>query len=83
MFEALKSRLEAGGRASRDEAAWLWNHATDDQLKQLAGIVRGRYHAPDHASWLIMAIVIAIARFVPGSLKRQRYSISMGMKGEM
>ena len=57
MFADLHARLTAGGRITRDEAAWLWQHADDAQLRALAGLVRARWHAPDAATWLIMAIV--------------------------
>lgn len=57
MYDALHERLHDGGRVSMTEAAWLWQNASDAQLQDLAGIVRGRYHAPNHATYLIMAIV--------------------------
>ncbi len=66
MIDALTDKLRGGGRIDRAEAAWLWEHASDDALCALAGVVRGRYHPPDRATWLIMAIVnttnICVAR---------------------
>lgn len=66
MYDALHDRLAAGGRIAIPEAAWLWEHGTDHQLRELAGLVRSRYHRKDHASYLIMAIVnttnICVAR---------------------
>lgn len=40
-----------------DQARFLWNHATDDELSRLATRVRDRFHEPNTASYLIMAIV--------------------------
>lgn len=57
MFDTLHERLTAGGRVSAAEAAWLWEHASDDQLATLATLVRARFHAPRDASYLIMAII--------------------------
>ena len=56
-LDDITARVTAGARLSREDAAWLWQHASDDQLQALAQVVRARFHAPDHASWLKMAIV--------------------------
>jgi cyclic dehypoxanthinyl futalosine synthase len=44
-------------RISVDEARALWNEASDDELKQLAGEVRARYHDPGRATYMVMRIV--------------------------
>src|SRR5581483_1540299 len=49
--------LEAGGRVDLDDAAWLWRHASDDDLQRLAGIVRARHHEPGHATYMVMRII--------------------------
>jgi cyclic dehypoxanthinyl futalosine synthase len=49
--------LAEGGRIDVDDAAWLWRHANDDELKALAQIVRGRYHEPKHATYMVMRII--------------------------
>jgi cyclic dehypoxanthinyl futalosine synthase len=54
---AITETLDAGGRVDIDDAAWLWRHASDDDLKQLAGIVRARYHDPASATYMVMRIV--------------------------
>ena len=63
---ALRDRLRAGGRADIAEAGRLFTEATDAELRDLAGIVRDRYHRPGHATYLVMAIVnttnICVAR---------------------
>jgi len=44
-------------RISVDEARTLWNDASDDELKRLAGEVRARYHDPRRATYMVMRIV--------------------------
>jgi cyclic dehypoxanthinyl futalosine synthase len=56
-YENISARLQSKERVSRDEAVWLWQNASDDELKSLASIVRGRYHAPDEATYLLMRII--------------------------
>jgi cyclic dehypoxanthinyl futalosine synthase len=51
------ARVEDGGRISTDEAATLWRHAPDDDLRRLAQSVRARYHEPDHATYMVMRII--------------------------
>jgi cyclic dehypoxanthinyl futalosine synthase len=50
-------KVESGGRVTIDEAATLWRHASDDDLKRLAQTVRGRYHEPDRATYMVMRII--------------------------
>jgi len=56
-LDEITAALEDGGRIDTADAAWLWRHATDDNLKRLAQIVRGRWHEPDHATYMVMRIV--------------------------
>jgi cyclic dehypoxanthinyl futalosine synthase len=44
-------------RISVDEARELWNDASDEELQQLAGEVRARYHEPNRATYMVMRIV--------------------------
>jgi cyclic dehypoxanthinyl futalosine synthase len=44
-------------RISVEEARALWNDASDDELKRLAGEVRARYHDPNRATYMVMRIV--------------------------
>ena len=53
----IRQTLATGGRIRTADAHWLWQHADDDTLIELAGLVRARYHAPDVATWLIMSII--------------------------
>ncbi len=52
-----EARVAAGQRLDRDDALALWHHADDDTLARLASVVRARFHAPDRATYVIMAIV--------------------------
>src|SRR5206468_1163294 len=47
--EAIASTVE-GARA-------LWEEASDEELKKLAGEVRARYHEPNRATYMVMRIV--------------------------
>lgn len=57
MQDVLREKVHAGRRISVEEAAWLHEHGDDALLRELAGAVRARFHAPDHATWLVMAIL--------------------------
>lgn len=57
MLDQIRTKLTAARRIDRSEAAWLWQHASDDELSQLATTVRARFHPPDQATYLVMGIV--------------------------
>ncbi len=44
-------------RISVDEARTLWEEASDEELKRLAQEVRGRYHEPNRATYMVMRII--------------------------
>ena len=44
-------------RISIDEAARLWNEASDDELRELAGAARARWHEPGRATYMVMRII--------------------------
>jgi len=44
-------------RVTVDEARELWLRGDDEELKRLANEVRGRYHEPDRATYMVMRIV--------------------------
>lgn len=56
-IETIAASVLEGGRISTDDAAVLWEDASDEMLMKLAGAVRARYHAPDHATYLVMRII--------------------------
>lgn len=53
----IAERVEAGGRITVDAARVLWQEASDEELRRLATIVRGRYHQADRATYLVMRII--------------------------
>ena len=44
-------------RITVDEARELWLHASDDELRRRAQEVRGRYHEPKRATYMVMRII--------------------------
>jgi cyclic dehypoxanthinyl futalosine synthase len=44
-------------RISVEEARTLWLEASDEELKRLAQEVRGRYHEPNRATYMVMRII--------------------------
>src|SRR6476659_3188237 len=44
-------------RITVEDAAVLWHDASDDELMSLAQDVRGRWHEPDRATYMVMRIV--------------------------
>jgi cyclic dehypoxanthinyl futalosine synthase len=56
-YQTIEKKLNSGERISRAYAAWLFESGSNEQLKTLAQIVRSRFHPPDEATYLIMAIV--------------------------
>ena len=44
-------------RVSVDEARTLWEEASDEELRRLAGEVRTRYHDPNRATYMVMRII--------------------------
>ncbi len=57
MDHTLETRVAGGQPIGIDEATELWNEADDPTLTRLAGLARARFHPPDRATWLMMAIV--------------------------
>jgi cyclic dehypoxanthinyl futalosine synthase len=51
------ARVEAGQRITSEDARALWRHASDEELRRLAQVVRARYHEPDAATYLVMRII--------------------------
>ena len=50
-------RVEGGERISVADAAALWQHASDEELRHLAGLVRARFHEPNRATYMVMRII--------------------------
>jgi len=56
-LQQIARTVESGGRVSTDDAAVLWHHAPDEELRRLASLVRGRYHPPKRATYTVMRII--------------------------
>jgi cyclic dehypoxanthinyl futalosine synthase len=56
-FEPIEHTVRSGGRITRDDARWLWQHASNEQLMALATQVRKRFHAPGACTYMIMRII--------------------------
>jgi cyclic dehypoxanthinyl futalosine synthase len=57
MLRSIEAKVGSGERISRDEAAYLFEEASDEALMRLGSQVRARFHAPDEATYLVMAII--------------------------
>jgi cyclic dehypoxanthinyl futalosine synthase len=53
----IAAKVTQGGRIDRDEARWLWEHASDAELCSLAATVRDRFHAPGSCTYMVMRII--------------------------
>jgi cyclic dehypoxanthinyl futalosine synthase len=51
------AKVSQGRRIDRDEARWLWEHASDKELCSLATIVRNRFHAAGSCTYMVMRII--------------------------
>jgi cyclic dehypoxanthinyl futalosine synthase len=51
------SKVESGSRITSNDAMWLWKHAGDRELQDLAQIVRGRFHEPAACTYMLMRII--------------------------
>jgi len=54
---SIEDKVRAETRLSRDEAAFLFEHASTEDLSRLASMARARFHAANDTTYLIMAIV--------------------------
>lgn len=53
----IETKVKQNLRISSEEARWLWKNASDAELCALASIVRGRFHAPDACTYMVMRII--------------------------
>lgn len=56
-FSEIAGKFTEGSRIGRDEARWLWNNASDEELRSLAAVARGRFHAPGSCTYMVMRII--------------------------
>lgn len=57
MLKVIEAKIASGHRISPTEAAWLFVNADDQMLSDLATKVRNRFHEPNVATYIMMAIV--------------------------
>lgn len=57
MLDIVRAKVDDQRSISADEAAWLFQSASDADLCSLATQVKARFHPVDEATWLMMAIV--------------------------
>ena len=53
----IRGKVEAGVRVSAEEALWLWREAGDAELRELAQVVRERFHAARDCTYMVMRII--------------------------
>jgi cyclic dehypoxanthinyl futalosine synthase len=56
-LEEIQHKVDSHQRISNDDARWLWQNASDAELRALAQQVRARFVAPSACTYLIMRIV--------------------------
>ena len=56
-FAGIAATVSRSERIGRAEARWLWENASDEELRTLAQAVRGRFHAPVSATYMVMRII--------------------------
>ncbi len=56
-LENIESKVSQQTRISTEEARWLFENGSDEDLKRLANKVRDRFHRPNTATYLLMRIV--------------------------
>jgi cyclic dehypoxanthinyl futalosine synthase len=57
MSQAIRAKVHNRERVTADEALWLWKHATDEEMRDLAQLVRSRYHKPNACTYMLMRII--------------------------
>lgn len=53
----IRCKVAANERITADDALVLWREASDAELRDLAAIVRARFHAPDACTYMLMRII--------------------------
>jgi cyclic dehypoxanthinyl futalosine synthase len=56
-LEDIREKVASRTRVSGEDALWLWKHASDEEMRELAMQVRGRFHAPHSCTYMVMRIV--------------------------
>ena len=53
----IRRKIELNERISTEEALWLWQNASDADLRDLATQVRARFHQPHTCTYMVMRII--------------------------
>ena len=53
----IERKVASGVRITPEDALFLWKHASDVELRSLAGQARARFHSPTACSYMIMRII--------------------------
>ncbi len=53
----VRRKVESGERITTADAIWLWKNASDEELRELASMVRARFHEPASCTYMLMRIV--------------------------
>ena len=56
-MQQIRRKLEQSERISPDDASFLWREASDPELRELASVVRARFHAPSTCTYMLMRII--------------------------
>ena len=56
-LEEIRGKIDARERISNEEALWLWQHASDADLRDIASRVRARFHSAQSCTYMIMRII--------------------------
>jgi cyclic dehypoxanthinyl futalosine synthase len=51
------AKVAQGMRIDREDALWLWESASDAELRSLAAAARARFHAPRSCTYMVMRII--------------------------
>jgi cyclic dehypoxanthinyl futalosine synthase len=57
MLASIEAKIDACARIDREDARFLFEHTSLEDLSRIASKVRARFHRADEATYLIMAIV--------------------------
>jgi cyclic dehypoxanthinyl futalosine synthase len=57
LTDTIAGKVHSGERITPDDARHLWQHATDSELRQLASVVRARFHPAHRATYMVMRII--------------------------
>ena len=57
MSNEIRVKVQNRERVTPVEALWLWKNASDDELRELAQIVRKRFHEPTECTYMLMRII--------------------------